>query len=64
MKQLESIRSKTDVLKQAIFVVERSKTREEALEKLMRMLEELEAEYDELLLGDPRVRRLLYKEPA
>ncbi|MEM0233627.1 MAG: hypothetical protein QXL22_06375 [Candidatus Nezhaarchaeales archaeon] len=55
----KTIQAKVDLLKQIIYIVERSGSKEEALEKLARLLEDLEAEYNALLLEDPAVKRAL-----
>ncbi|MEM4592886.1 MAG: hypothetical protein QW196_05750 [Sulfolobales archaeon] len=59
MKQLETLRVKTEIIKQAIYIVERSPSKEDALRRLSRLLEDLEAEYNALLLEDPAVKRAL-----
>ncbi|MEM1528173.1 MAG: hypothetical protein QW290_10040 [Sulfolobales archaeon] len=59
MERLDVVRGKLDLLakvellKQVIHVVERSPTKEEALNVLRRLLAALEAEYEALLLEDP-----------
>ncbi|MEM3995426.1 MAG: hypothetical protein QXW40_08595 [Thermofilum sp.] len=59
MKQLETLRVKTEIIKQAIYIVERSSSKEDALRRLSKLLEDLEAEYNALLLEDPAVKRAL-----
>ncbi|MEM0460469.1 MAG: hypothetical protein QXZ31_11420 [Thermofilaceae archaeon] len=58
-RNLRAVQTKVDLLKQVVYIVERSPSKEEALEKLMRLLEDLEAEYNALLLEDPAVKRAL-----
>ncbi|MEM1690856.1 MAG: hypothetical protein QXF05_04755 [Thermofilaceae archaeon] len=59
MKQLETLRVKTEIIKQTIYIVERSPSKEDALRRLSKLLEDLEAEYNALLLEDPAVKRAL-----
>ncbi|MEM1697896.1 MAG: hypothetical protein QXG48_04505 [Thermofilaceae archaeon] len=55
----KTIQAKVDLLKQIVYIVERSGSKEDALRRLSKLLEDLEAEYNALLLEDPAVKRAL-----
>jgi len=53
-RNLRIVRARMDLLKQVVYIVERSSSKEEkedALRRLSKLLEDLETEYNELLLG-------------